>query len=79
MKLINYYYDDISQILSIEFSLLEDKDDFYRSLELEFSDIEFYSPDIVNEDDMYDIDKTFVKDLLKEYLNQNDPPEQQPL
>lgn len=77
MKLLNYYYDDSSQILSIEFSLTEDGDDFYRSLELEYSDIEFYSPDIVDEDDLLDIDKSFVKDLLKEYLNQNDPPEQQ--
>lgn len=77
MKLLNYYYDDISQILSIEFSLTEDGDDFYRSLELEYSDIEFYSPDIVDEEDLLDIDKSFVKDLLKEYLNQNDPPEQQ--
>lgn len=77
MKLLNYYYDEISQILSVEFSLKEDGDDFYRSLELEFSDIEFYSPDIVEEEDLLDIDKSFVKDLLKEYLNQNDPPEQQ--
>lgn len=77
MKLLNYYYDDISQILLIEFSLNEDGDDFYRSLELVFSDIEFYSPDIVEEEDLLDIDKSFIKDLLKEYLNQNEPPEQQ--
>lgn len=79
MKLLNYYYDDNCQILSIEFSLKNDGDDFYRSLELEHSDILFYSPDIIDDEDLLDIDKSFVKDLLKEYLKENDPPEQQML
>lgn len=77
MKLLNYYYDDIAQILSIEFSLKEDKDDFYRSLELSFSDIEMYSPDIIDENDLQDINKSFVKDVLNEYLKENELPEQQ--
>lgn len=76
MKLINYYYDEDNRLLSIEFSLNEDGDDFYRTLEMEYDDIIFYSPDIVNDYDLSDIDKTFVKDLLKEYLKQNEPPEQ---
>jgi len=76
MKLINYYYDEDNRLLSIEFSLNEDGDDFYRSLEMECEDIIFYSPDIVNDYDLSDIDKTFVKDLLNEYLKQNEPPEQ---
>ena len=76
MKLINYYYDEVNRLLSIEFSLNEDGDDFYRSLEMECEDIIFYSPDIVNDNDLSDIDKTFVKDLLNEYLKQNEPPEQ---
>ena len=77
MKLLNYYYDDINMILSVDFSMKEDGDDFYRSLELEFSDIEYYSPDIIHKQDLLDIDKSFVNDLLKEYLKENDPPEQQ--
>jgi len=76
MKLINYYYDEINRFLLIEFSLSEDGDDFYRALEMVYSDIEFYSPDIIDEDDLLDIDKTFVKDLLKEYLKDNEPPQQ---
>ncbi len=76
MKLINYYYDDVNRFLTIEFSLTEDKDEFYRSLELEYSDIEYYSPDIIDEDDLLNIDKTFIKDLVNEYLKENEPPEQ---
>jgi hypothetical protein len=76
MKLINCYYDDITRYLSIEFALNEDGDDFYRSLELSYSEIELYSPDIIYEEDLLDIDKNFVKDLVKEYLKENNPPEQ---
>jgi len=76
MKLLNYYYDDINRYLLIEFSIKEDGDDFYRSLELPFSDIEYYSPDIIDDDDLLSIENTFVKDLLKEYLKDNDAPEQ---
>jgi len=77
MKLLNYYYDDISQILSIEFSLREDGDNFYRALSMEYSDIEYYSPIIFDEEDLLDLEESFVTDILDEYLNQNDPPEQQ--
>jgi|GEM_PF-2051900 len=77
MKLLNYYYDDISQILSIEFSLREDGDNFYRALSLEYSDIEYYSPIIFDDEDLSDLEESFVSDILDEYLNQNDPPEQQ--
>jgi hypothetical protein len=76
MKLINYYYDDVNRFLTIDFSLKEDKDEFYRSLEMEYSDIEYYSPDIIDEDDLVNIDKSFIKDLINEYLKQNEPPEQ---
>lgn len=76
MKLLNYYYDDASKYLSIDFSMKEDGEDFYRSLEMVFSDVEFYSPDIIDERDLSDIDNSFVNDLLKEYLKENDPPEQ---
>ena len=77
MKLLNYYYDDISQILSIEFSLREDGDNFYRALSLEYSDIEYYSPIIFDDEVLSDLEESFVSDILDEYLNQNDPPEQQ--
>ena len=77
MKLLNYYYDDICQILSIEFSLREDGDNFYRALSMEYSDIEYYSPIIFDDEDLSDLEESFVSDILDEYLNQNDPPEQQ--
>lgn len=76
MKLINYYYDDVNRFLTIDFSLKEDRDEFYRSLEMVYSDIEYYSPDIIYEDDLVNIDRLFIKDLINEYLKQNEPPEQ---
>ena len=76
MKLINYYYDDINRYLLIEFSLKEDGEDFYRTLELTYSDIEYYSPDIITESDLENLNRCFIKDLIKEYLKENEPPEQ---
>lgn len=79
MKIHEYYYDDDTRNLRIQFSTKEDKDDFYRELDLNYEDVEYYSPDIITEDDMEDIDKNFIKEILNEYLLENDLPESQPL
>jgi hypothetical protein len=63
-------------MLYVEFSTDEDGDNFYRVLELSFQDIEYYSPDIIHERDLDDIDEDFVIDILVQYLNDNDLPEQ---
>jgi hypothetical protein len=63
-------------MLYVEFSTDEDGDNFYRVLELNFQDIEYYSPDIIHERDLDDIDEDFVIDILGQYLNDNDLPEQ---
>ena len=76
MKLINYYYDEINRIFSIDFSLKEDGEDFYRTLDLSYLDVEYYSPEIISEYDLIKTNKIFVKELLNEYLKENDPPEQ---
>jgi hypothetical protein len=61
----------------VEFSIKEDGDDFYRALELSLDEIKYYSPEIIDEYDLIDIeDNTFILDLLKEYLKENDPPQQ---
>jgi len=49
-------------------------DKFYRILELDYDDIEYYSPEIIDESDMDDIDENFVKDLVNQYLKENDLP-----
>lgn len=76
MKLLNYYYDDTTRYLLMEFSTKEDGNDYYRSLELEHDDIIYYSPDIVNDNDLQHITKSFIIDLLNEYLKDNELPEQ---
>ena len=76
MKLHEFYYNDDNRTLFVEFSTKSDGDKFYRVLELGYNDIEYYSPDIIIEDDLSDIDEDFVKDLLTEYLKENDLPDE---
>lgn len=76
MKLHEFYYNDDNRTLFVEFSTKSDGDKFYRVLELGYNDIEYYSPDIIIEDDLSDIDEDFVIDLLIEYLKENDLPDE---
>jgi hypothetical protein len=63
-------------MLYVEFSTEEDGDSYYRVLKLDFEDIEYYSPDIIYEDDLNDIDEEFVINLINQYLLNNDLPEE---
>ena len=76
MIIHEFYYNDDNRVLYVEFSTKEDKDDFYRVLELSFDDIVFYSPDIIEEYDLNEIESDFVIDLIVEYLKENDLPEE---
>ena len=76
MNILEFYYNDTNRMLYVEFSTDEDGDNFYRVLELSFQDIEYYSPEIIHEIDLDDIDEDFVVGILVEYLNDNDLPEQ---
>jgi hypothetical protein len=77
MILHDYYYNEDTETLIIEFSLKIDGDNFYRLLELSIIDVEFYSPEIITESDMKRIEDDFIKELLEQYLKENEPPEQQ--
>jgi len=77
MNIINYYYE--SRNLNVEFSTIDDGDKFYRILNLSFDDIQYYSPTIIIEKDLYDIDEDFVIDLINQYLKENDLPEEESL
>ena len=79
MIIHEYYYNDDNRTLYIEFSTDEDGDNFYRVLNLGFEDIEYYSPDIVVENDMEDIDEEFVIELINQYSKENDLPEEKTL
>ena len=76
MNILEYYYNDTNRMLYVEFSTINDKDKFYRVLELGFQDIEYYYPEIIYESDLDDIDEEFVIEILSEYLKENELPEQ---
>jgi hypothetical protein len=79
MIIHEFYYNDDNRTLYIEFSTDEDGDNFYRVLNLGFEDIEYYSPDIVVEDDMEEIDEEFVIEVISQYSKENDLPEEKTL
>lgn len=76
MNIHEYYYNDNNRRLYVEFSTKEDGDGFYRILELEFSEIEYHSPNIIDEEDLSDLDEDFVIDLINQYSKENELPEQ---
>jgi hypothetical protein len=79
MIIHEFYYNDDNRRLYIEFSTDDDSDNFYRVLNLWFEDIEYYSPEIIVEEDMEDIDEDFVKELITQYGKENDLPEEKTL
>jgi hypothetical protein len=76
MNILEYYYNDDNRMLYVEFSTKEDGDIFYRVLELGFDDVEYYSPYIIIEDEMSDIDGDYIIELIEQYLKENDLPEE---
>jgi hypothetical protein len=79
MIIHEFYYNDDNRRLYIEFSTDDDGDNFYRVLNLGFEDIEYYSPEIIVEEDMEDIDEDFVIELINQYSKENDLPEEKTL
>ena len=75
MRILNFYYCENSQILNIEFSIKEDGDKFYRVLELSFSEIEYYSPEIITKHDLDELEESFIKDVISQYLLEKELPE----
>jgi hypothetical protein len=76
MNIHEYYYNENGKNLYIEFSTKEDGDSFYRILELEYQDVMYYSPNIVAEDEINEVDVDFVIELIEQYLLNNDLPEE---
>jgi hypothetical protein len=79
MNIIEYYYNDNNGRLYIEFSTKEDGDKFYRTIELGFDDIEYYSPNIITKKEMEDVDNDFLIELLDQYFKENELPEEETL
>jgi hypothetical protein len=76
MTIHEYFYNDNNRTLYVEFSTEEDGDNFYRVLRLTYEDIVYYSPQILEEVNLDEIDEDFVIDLIKEYGEENDLPEE---
>lgn len=79
MDILEFYYNDDNRRLYVEFSMKEDVDKFYRTIDLDFEDIELYSPNIITEDDIENIDNEFIIELLNQYFKENDLPEEETL
>lgn len=79
MNIIEYYYNDDTRRLYVEFSTKEDGDLYYRELELGFDDVEYYSPEIIEEEDLENIDEEFIIELINQYIKGNDLPEEKSL
>jgi hypothetical protein len=76
MTIHEYYYNDNNRVLYVEFSTKEDGDSFYRILELNYEDIVYYSPQIIEEGDLDEIDEDFIIELINGYSDENDLPEE---
>lgn len=74
MKIREYYLNEETGGLYIEFSTKEDGDDFYGSIELSSDKIRFYSPIIIDEID--DIDEELIVEILNGYFEDQDLPEE---
>ena len=75
MIIREYFYDKKYKILKIDFSLVEDYDDFFRTLTLDEWDIKYYSPIIITKNILENIDSDFIKEILEEYFKHNELPE----
>ena len=76
MTIHEYYYNEDNRRLYVEFSTKKDSDKFYRILELDFADIELYSPEIIDEYDLNEIEEDFIIDLINQYLIDNHLPDE---
>jgi hypothetical protein len=76
MTIHEFYYNEDDQRLYIEFSTKEDGDNFYRILELNYEEVEFYSPNIIIEEDLLEIEESLIIDVISEYLKDNDLPDE---
>lgn len=74
MKIRDFYLNDETGGLYIEFSTKEDGDDFYRTLELTYDDVIYYSPTII--DDLEEIDEDLILEIIVEFSKENDLPEE---
>jgi hypothetical protein len=76
MKIYEFYYDDMEQDMVILFNINADSY-LHRRINLSLDELMYYSPVILEEEDIVDCDEDIVLDILNEYLKENDLPEEE--
>jgi len=79
MKILEFNYNEDARTLYVEFSMPEDGDDYYRSIWLSVEEIEYYSPTILSENDLFSIEHEFITEILTGYFEDNNLPEERTL
>lgn len=74
MKIREFYHDEDSRLIYIEFSTKEDNNDYYRIIELDYNDVILFSPTIIDEHKIKKLKKGDITDVLIEYFKDNDLP-----
>ena len=75
----NYLFNDDYTKLYIEFTTEEDSGDEFRSLELDYWDIEYYSPCVLNKRWLQNFETEHVHELIEQYVLENGLPQPQTL
>ena len=76
MEIFEFYYDDMEQDMVILFNINADSD-LHRRINLSLDELMYYSPVILEEEDIVDCDEDIVLEILNEYLKENDLPEEE--
>lgn len=76
MEIFEFYYDDMEQDMIILFNVNADSD-LHRRINLSLDELMYYSPVILEEEDIVDCDVDTVLEILNEYLKENDLPEEE--
>lgn len=72
MEIIEFYYNESEEILEITFTTEPDGE--YLNVELSLDDAKLYSPIILEEEDLNDVDFGLLVDILNSYYDENPIP-----
>ena len=76
MKIIETYFNEDELILEIRFNI-DPNSDYYRSLKLSKEDIQYYSPTIIEDDEISELDNDLLIEILESYFDENDMVEEE--
>lgn len=76
MEIIDYYYDDMDQILEVTFTT-DSTGDYYRTVKLSLETIKYYYPTHIDEEEIIDSDDDLILEILEEYFKENEMPDEE--